>query len=349
MKVLFLTLYPEMAASSRYRVHQFIPYLTAQGMECTVACAVEEKVWRNYSGPQRKGRPFWYHLHETRTRRKQLQRLKGYDCIFLQKGLMTAYLKGMHRYLDPVADKLVYDLDDAVHLAPPHPLSRRWDWLEDGRQVEKILERASLVLAGNHWLEEKVSAWAQNVKCFPTVVDTERFQPAVQPPESYTLGWIGSPSTVKNLDKVLGLILGISKVQLQVVGAQLNQPDLAQVRCRDWTLEGEVEAIQQFSVGLMPLTDTPWNRGKCALKALLYMACGVPCIASPVGAVQDIITHGENGLLAATPEEWIAAIEALRDPAYRQQLGHAARSTVEKHYSLHHAAPRLATLLAAYR
>lgn len=347
MKVLFLTLYPEIAASPRYRVHQFIPHLESVGIQCTIAPAVTPQVLQNYSGPNATGRPFWYHWHETRTRKKQLRQLERYDCIFLQKAIMTAYLKGMERNLEPIAHKLVYDLDDAVHLAPPHPLGKRWSRLEDKEQVEKVLGLASLTLAGNAWLMEKVSAWCDNVKRFPTVVDTTRFVPADTTPDAYRLGWIGSPSTVNNLSPVIGMLPEWEDVQLSIIGATRDTPH-PQVSCQEWALEEEVNAIQSFSVGLMPLTPSSWNRGKCALKALQYMACGIPCIATNFGAVQDIITHEKDGLLVNSSAEWRDAIEALRDSAYRKALGDAARETVERKYALHQAAPRLATLLRAY-
>ena len=105
--------------------------------------------------------------------------------------------------------------------------------------------------------------------------------------------------------------------------------------------------LQQFSVGLMPLPQDEWSRGKCALKALQYMACGVPCIATPHGAVLDIIRHGENGWFAETEMEWREALAAMRDPALRRRLGEAARATMEEQFSLRTAAPRLADLLEA--
>jgi len=105
--------------------------------------------------------------------------------------------------------------------------------------------------------------------------------------------------------------------------------------------------VQQFSVGLLPQRKDSWTRGKCALKALLYMACGVPCIATPYGAALDIIQPGVNGLFADSPEEWHQAIEALREPGARQRMGQAARRTVEEQFSLKGAAPRMRAILEA--
>ena len=114
---------------------------------------------------------------------------------------------------------------------------------------------------------------------------------------------------------------------------------------RPWSWEREVADLQSFSVGLMPLIKDEWTRGKCALKALLYMACGIPCLATPYGAVTHIVQHKVNGWLADSPQEWREAIEELRDPSLRQRLGKAARATVIERFSLEGAAPRLAEIL----
>jgi glycosyltransferase involved in cell wall biosynthesis len=133
----------------------------------------------------------------------------------------------------------------------------------------------------------------------------------------------------------------LSDATVRVVGASAETSGLGAAQHLPWTLDSEVEALQGLSVGLMPLDKTEWARGKCALKALQYMACGVPCIATPFGAVCDMIEDGVNGVFADTEREWRDAIERLRDPALRRRLGEAARATVEERYSLRYAAPRL--------
>jgi len=116
-------------------------------------------------------------------------------------------------------------------------------------------------------------------------------------------------------------------------------------RVQAWSYETEVAAVRQFAVGLLPQHKDTWTLGKCALKALIYMACGIPCVATPYGAVLDIIRHGENGLFADAPEQWRDALERLRDPELRRRLGEAGRATVESRFSLRVAAPRMLELL----
>ena len=345
MRVLFLTLYPEMAASPRYRVHQFIPYLESMGIECTVRAPMSEAAWRRHSGPERKGRAFWYHARETPTRLLQMLDAGRFDVVFLQKAVMSAYVTGFDHVLRQCAKKIVYDIDDAVHLAPPHALGAPWNRFEDRDQILRVMASADCVLAGNHWLAEVATGCGARAEYFPTVVDTDRFIPAVDTPTNFQAGWMGSPSTTASLGGIAGTFDALQPGELLLAGADPKQVHWPQARVTPWHYDTEVQLLQQFSVGLMPLPKDEWTRGKCALKALQYMACGVPCIATPHGAVLDIIRHGENGWLADTEAEWRDALTALRDPALRQRLGEAARATVEENFSLRGAALRLRKIL----
>lgn len=348
MRVLFLTLYPDAAASPRYRVTQFLPYLRAHGIDCTVAPAIGEASWRRHTGPQRSGRAFWYHAHEVRQRLGQLAGARGYDVVFLQKAPMSAYLRGMAGLLRGVSRRLVYDIDDAVHLSPPHPLRGPARVLEDPSQIATILRGADLTLAGNSWLCSEAERLGGRPVLFPTVVDTTRWQPAPQPATAFRLGWIGSPSTTPTLDAIAPILTGIDDAEIVLVGADAQRVHCPRAVVAPWTHDTEVDMVQQFAVGLMPQAKDEWTRGKCALKALLYMACGVPCVATPHGAVRDIITHDVNGFFADTAGEWRDALEALRDPALRARLGAAARATVEERFALAVAAPQLRAHLEAW-
>jgi len=345
MKVLFLTLYPEVAASPRYRVHQFLPYLRAHGLDCSVLAPTTEAAWRRHTGPDREGRAFWYHFHETPRRIRQILSARNYDVVFLQKAVMSAYLRGLDGLLQSQSKRLIFDMDDAVHRAPPHPLRFPWSLLEDSGQVRRIMGRADLVLAGNTWLTDEVTQAGGTAACFPTVVDTERFVPATASPKDFCAGWMGAPSTSRSLQLIAPALEQLAPGELRVAGADRKEVHWSKAEFATWNYDTEVSLLQSFSVGLMPLAQDEWTRGKCALKALLYMAVGIPCIATPYGAVTDMITHGENGWFAETPDEWCAALEALRDPALCARLGAAARATVEDRYALHHAAPRLLSLL----
>ncbi len=341
MKILFLTLYPEAAASPRYRVTQFLPYLRENGFECTVSSAISDHEYGEFTGPNRKGRAFWYHLAETPRRIRQLLDARRFDVVFVQKALMTAYVKGMAGMLIKRAKRLVYDFDDAVHLAPPHPLRGVWRALEDHDQVNKIIKTADLVLAGNSWLAEVARQAGARTEILPTCIDTERFVPAASDPGCYRIGWIGTTASMVCLEPAKEALEMTEDADVCLIGAEQEAVRIKNAVARPWSFDTEVEELQRFSIGIMPLPKTEWMKGKCASKALLYMACGIPCVVTPYGAALDLIEHEVNGLLADSTQDWLDAFERLRDDAFRKRLGQAARRTIEERYSLKKAAPQL--------
>jgi glycosyltransferase involved in cell wall biosynthesis len=345
MRILFLTLYPDVAASPRYRVTQYLPGLRAAGMDCTVACALSAETYARLTGPERRVRPFWYHAAETPQRVGQILAAGSYDVVFVQKALTTAYVRGMLGLLRNRARRIVYDFDDAVHLAPPHPLRGPWRVFEDRTQVRALIGCANLVLAGNEWLASESEN--KNTVVFPTVVDTDRFTPADSAPGQYRIGWMGSPSTVPCLEPAAEALATLSNAEIVLVGANRDVSPRFAAQVRPWSYENEVAELRRFSVGIMPLLKNDWMRGKCALKALQYMACGVPCVATPFGAARDLIRHGENGFFADSVSEWRDALEQLRDPELRGRIGRAGRATVEQRFALRDAGPRLVELLEA--
>lgn len=347
MRVLFLTLYPESMASPRYRVHQFLPYLREHGVDCTVACPFTQEEFVRLRAKAASGRARSYHLHEARVRLMQILAARRYDAVFLQKAVMSAYVRGFASLLRRRARRLIYDIDDAVNLAPPHALPARWRWIEEPDQINRLFGLADLVLAGNIWLLDAAHDCMARAKLFRTVVDTDRFQPIEEAEEKFAVGWMGSPSTSDSLAPLAGILSMLKDCEIRLYGADPVRAGIECAHHRPWRYETEVSEIQRFSVGIMPLNRTEWDRGKCGLKALQYMACGVPCIATRCDVTLEIIEDGQNGLLAETPEEWAEAFAQLRDPEFRNRLGEAARRTVESSFSLKEAAPKLLAYLKA--
>jgi glycosyltransferase involved in cell wall biosynthesis len=185
----------------------------------------------------------------------------------------------------------------------------------------------------------------------PTVVDLDRYPVGNDRVrhDVFTVGWIGSPSTTRYLNEVQPALSTLSeggKARLLLVGAEHISLDGVPIESRRWTEASEVQDVHDFDVGIMPLTDDPWSRGKCGYKLIQYMACGLPVIASPVGINNQIVEQGVNGFLAQTPDDWLHALTTLRDDVkLRARLGAAGRAKVEAQYTLQVTAPRLLTLL----
>jgi glycosyltransferase involved in cell wall biosynthesis len=244
----------------------------------------------------------------------------------------------------------VIDYDDAVfHNYDSH---RRWIVRTAlGRKIDSVMRYARIVIVGNDYLADRArKAGATCIEYLPTAVDLEGIDPTVQPNNDvFTIGWIGTPANTRYLNRIAPALQEVCKNgagRLLTVGAR--QSELAEIsgENRKWSLDKESADIQTFDVGIMPLPDTPFERGKCGYKILQYFACGRPAIASPVGVNSKIIDHGVNGFLASTINEWIDALKILRsDASLRQRMGKLGRHKIEGPYSLQNTAPHLASLL----
>jgi glycosyltransferase involved in cell wall biosynthesis len=215
--------------------------------------------------------------------------------------------------------------------------------------VRTIVSRADAVIAGNEFLADYARRYSDAVRVIPTCVDTTKFVPRAGDRRDAAvpvIGWIGTPTTTPYLQALQGVLREVARTHrfvLRVCGAgsPLAIPGVT-VEQPPWTLASEVALFNTCDIGVYPLTDDEWARGKCGFKAIQFMACGVPVVAAPVGVNRDIVEDGVNGLLAATPAEWVDKIRRLvDDPALRARLGRAGRRTIEARYSLSVNAPKI--------
>jgi hypothetical protein len=258
----------------------------------------------------------------------------------------------MEKALLPTSVPFVSDYDDAVfHRYDLHKLLPvRWFL---GRKIDQVMQHSQLVTAGNTYLADRARrACANRVEIVPTVVDlaqyTVRCEPTID--SRLNVGWIGTPETWeafgKSMHALLNDTLAVNGARFQAVGAKLAPQKIGTLDIVPWTEETEVSAIQSMDIGVMPLKDTPWARGKCGYKLIQYMACGLPVVASSVGVNKDIVEHGVNGFLAETDKEWRSAIETLlSDAELCRRMGAAGRKKVEESYSLQVWGPRVAQML----
>ncbi len=350
LRVLALAKYGELAASSRQRMVQYRQPLETQGILLKFAPLLSNEYVKSISAER--GMHGWSVLQGYFRRVRQLLSLQNFDVAWVQCDLLP-YVPGfLERPLLPNTIPIVYDCDDAIfHTYNLHknPLVRR----VLGRKLEPLLRRAKAATCGNDYLKAYAEQYCPNSAVVPTVVDTQiyRSRDTLSPerPARVTVGWIGSPSTwayVKPLIPILRDLQAKNEISFRAVGVGANSRTIDQFEFADWTLNTEIKDIQQFDIGIMPLTDDPWSRGKCGYKLIQYMACGLPVIASPVGVNSKIVRHGENGFLASTEREWAQALATLiANPDLRARMGAAGRALVEKEYSQHSQLPRIAEIL----
>ncbi len=251
--------------------------------------------------------------------------------------------------------RLVLDVDDAIWLdASPDAGGHRLAMLKGTpRKVRWLAERADTVIAGNDLLAEWLSRYSQNVVVVPSLVEHREIPPREhRETEHIVLGWIGSASTspsLKSLRKPLSELVEARpdlKVELLAVGGEAPEVEGASVRSEPWSEERERDFLRRVDIGLMPLADNAWTRGKCAYKALQYMAAGIPVVADDVGVSATVIGHERGGLVARSEAEWTEHLSILAaEPNLRARLGSGGRERVAEGFSVEAWAPTLARIL----
>ncbi|MFN2571088.1 MAG: glycosyltransferase family 4 protein [Gemmatimonadales bacterium] len=347
LRVLLLSRYGRLAASSRVRSYQYLPYLRELGIVVESQPLFDDQyIQRLYRGRRRLATPI---LAGYARRLWHLLTAFRYDLLWIEYELFPWMPAWFERLLSRVGVPYVVDYDDAIfHRYDSHrnPLVRRLL----GGKIDAVMRGARLVIVGNDYLAERAQrAGARRVERVPTVVDLNRYPvPTPAPHRPYTVGWIGQPLTAPYLELIRDALVEVCRsdgVHLTLVGSGPISLDHVAVDVRPWSEATEIEELQQFDVGIMPLRDEPWERGKCGYKLIQYMACGRPVVASPVGASRQIVEHGTNGFLATSAPEWVQALRALRDPELRTRMGTAGRAKVEHAYCVQVFVPRLASLL----
>lgn len=353
LKILVLTKFGRLGASSRMRSLQYLPWLDQAGLNVTVEplLADEMLLWRYQHGTY----DLWSLLQAYGSRLRALLARRQFDVLWIEKEalpwwplwLELAFLRGV---------PFVLDYDDAVfHNYDQH--GSAWVRRLFGRRLDGLMAHATLVVGGNSYLAQRArDAGAPWVEVVPTVIDSVRYpapsQMKLVQPDDVGLPrivWIGSPSTAVYLQQIREPLQALSAripFVLRVIGGGALDLPGVKVEVIDWAEATEVADISACQVGVMPLTDSLWERGKCGYKLIQYMACGLPVVASGVGVNPEIVQHGENGFLANTADEWVTGLgELLQSPSLRRQMGAAGRLRVEQEYCLDITGPRTAQLL----
>lgn len=347
MRILALTKYAGLAASTRQRFIQYIPFLREHGIEVEVVPLLGDSHLEALNLGRRRGlgAPIAY-----MKRVAALLTRRDYDLLWVHFELFP-YLPGWAERLAGWRGKpVVYDYDDAIfHIYDSNRNAAVRRLL--GRKLEPALSRAAAVVCGNRYIQNYAQRFCPNTIVIPTVVDTDVYVPA-EPgparPAAPLVGWVGSPSTWLNVEPLIPAIVDALSpfgARFRAVGPGSAATARPGLELADWSEESEVGELQRLDIGIMPLLDRPFQNGKCGYKLIQYMACGVPVIASPVGVNSEIVTHGEHGFLASTPEEWADALRRLlSDADLRRRMGQAGRRRVEERYSLRVQQPRLLAL-----
>ena len=359
IRVLALSPIPEEGAGCRFRIAQFIPYLESAGIEVTLQSLFTPEFFRLVYKPGRYLRKAFGFARLSLERLDSLRDASRFDLIFIYREVFPIGPGLIERLLTMRGrPPVVFDFDDAIFLPNVSDANRLIAALKAPSKVDTIIRRCDHVIAGNAFLAGYARRLNTAVTMIPTCVDTTRFVPSSDawsangsgPVRTPVVGWIGSPTTagyIRDLTPVLRRVREGHPFVLRVSGASdpVQVPGVI-VDNAAWALDREVELFNTCDVGVYPLTDDEWSKGKCGFKAIEFMACGVPVVAAAVGVNREIIDDGVNGLLASTEDEWVEKIgRLLSDRELRRRLAAAGRRTIEERYSLDVHAPTLAATL----
>lgn len=342
MKILFVTPYPHgKAPSQRFRFEQYLSFLQADGWTYSLAPFMDEHTWSILYKPGHLFAKAGGILKGFLKRVLLLFRVPAYDFIFI------------HREATPVGPpwfewvvarllrkKIIYDFDDAIWIPNTSDANKIVAGMKWHQKVGAVCKWAYKVSCGNTYLQQYASQYNPNAFVNPTTIDTLHHHNQVksQNTEKVVIGWTGTHSTLKYLDALIPVIRKLEKkyaFEFCVISNQAPAFKLDSLVYIPWQKESEIADLMRFNVGLMPLEDDLWAKGKCAFKALQYMALGIPALVSPVGMNTEVVTNGQNGFICHGPEDWYEKLEKIiRDVPLRSCLGRASRKKIEQDYAV---------------
>jgi glycosyltransferase involved in cell wall biosynthesis len=324
------------APSRVFRVQYYQQPLRTFGIdvkECASAAGV-------YPPERRWLRPAWA-VWNVVDRAPDVLRSLRHDLVFFQREMLSTYVTW-----EPLTKKpRLFDVDDAI-----------WDHRR-GSFAQRIAGICDRVICGNTFLAAQFSRWNANVSILPTPVNIKVFYPATDVSNHHRpiIGWMGLMSGFKHLYSIEGalarVLRGHPDVVFRVVSSgrpvfRLIPPE--QFEWIPWTQENEARTVREMTIGIMPLDDTVFSRGKCSYKMLLYMASGLPVVVSPVGMNAEVLAKGNIGIGARNEKTWIESLtELLRNESLRSQMGKTGRQVVQDHFSVEVLAPQLARIISS--
>ncbi len=337
-KILLLAKGSRINPATRYRFLQYEPFWNEAGFEVDCQSLFDDDFYclkRNLGGPSSYIQLAKKTGHYLSRRTKIIETADRYDLVLLENQAFPYEPGALDDRLLELNPKTILEFDDAIYLT----------FLHD-RKLRSLLKKVRRVIVGNRYLAEFARHFSEKVTIVPTVIDTDAYPAQPKPRDRrIVIGWIGLPINLPNLDIVAQALAKLAEefpIELRVISSTPHVFPHVPCSFVPWTEQGEIHALHDFDIGIMPLPDNEWSRGKCGAKVLQYMAAGRPAVATPVGVNADIIRDGETGFWASTPNDWYRSLRRLvADAELATKMGSAGRRKVERDYSLKVWGPRL--------
>ena len=330
------------APGQRFRFEQYFKYLEEHGFHCELSYIINQNDDQVLYRPGRYFSKMLIALRAWMHRWNDLRRSRQYDIVFIFREALLTGSVYFEKQFHKKGKKLVFDYDDAIWHLDVSEANKKFGWLKDPGKTAKIISLCDLVFAGNRYLANYARHHNDHVVIVPTTIDTSKYIRLApdKKDERVCIGWSGSITTIKHFEYALPALRRIKqkhgdRVTFKVIGDATYENRELGIKGIGWKKEDEIRELSTFDIGIMPLPDDEWAKGKCGLKGLQYMALETPCIMSPVGVNTEIIEEGVNGFLATTEDEWVDKLSRLiDDPELRTRIGKKARQTVEERYSV---------------
>lgn len=342
-RVLYISMHrPDRSPSQRFRFEQYIEFLKQHGWDYDFSFLItpeDDKVFYKPGHFFRKGFIF---LKCFLKRLRDVWRANRYDIIFIQREAFMTGSVFFERCFARSRAKVIFDFDDSIWLQNVSDANKRFSFLKDASKTSKIIALSDMIFAGNRYLANYASGFNNNIRIVPTTIDTDEYRRLELPQKdnAVCIGWSGSITTIQHFKFAIPALTRIkqkygNRVKIKAIGDASYRNDELNVISLNWNKADELKELSSFDIGIMPLPDDEWAKGKCGLKGLQYMALEIPTIMSPVGVNMEIIRNGMNGFLAASEDEYVEIISNLvEDATLRKKIGKAGRNTIEESYSV---------------
>lgn len=339
-KILFIAHHRfDRAPGQRYRFEQYFDYLNEQGFYCVLSNSLDEVDDKILYSKRNYFKKFLIAIKVYKTRLNNLRQIKNYDLVVIFREALLTRSTYFERKIAKSGVPIIFDFDDAIWVKDVSAGNRWLSFMKNSDKIRKVLPLCTHVSAGNQYLAEFARQYNNNVTVIPSTIDTEKYVPLENDSKRVTIGWVGSHTTVKHFELVINVYRDLKtkygeSIAFKVIGDPNYRNEELGIIGEKWSNEREVELFNSIDIGVMPLDEDAWTKGKCGMKGLLYMSVGKPAVMSAVGMNTEIIEHGVNGFIPVGEKEWFDVLCLLiEDPDLRNVIGERGRQTVEDKYS----------------
>lgn len=332
---------PDRAPSQRFRFEQYLDFLKGKGFDYKLSFLISGKEDAIFYSKGKYLYKLGLFIKYFLIRLRDVLTANSFDIVFIQR---EAFFVGpaFFEFLFHLSRaKLVFDFDDSIWLANVSEANKSLKWIKNYQKTIKIIRYSKLIIAGNQYLESFAGCYNKNTTIIPTTINTDEYKRITfNKNKKVCIGWSGSVTTIQHFNFAIPFLKKIKLkykdlIYFKVIGDDRFYSEELNVQGVSWEKQNEILELSEIDIGLMPLPNDEWAKGKCGLKGLQYMALGIPTIMSPVGVNTEIIQSGVNGFLANTNDEWIEVISKLiESPELRLTIGQQGRKTVIEKYSV---------------